>query len=108
MTTSKQVPAAERPKPPAAGKGRKKGTPNKATKALKDAILLAAETVGQDGKGKDGLVGYCKRLAFDEPKAFSTLLGKVLPIQIAGDAANPIAHVHRIERVIVRAADRDG
>ncbi|ULJ74557.1 hypothetical protein L2W42_21240 (plasmid) [Rhizobium gallicum] len=43
---SKQVKSAA--KPPAAGKGRVKGTPNKTTALLKDAIIKAAETVGED------------------------------------------------------------
>ena len=64
--------------------GRKKGTPNKTTALLKEAILLAAEGVGEDGKGKGGLTGYCRFLATAEPKAFATLLGRVLPTQIEG------------------------
>lgn len=59
--------------------GRKKGVPNKTTQALKDAILLAAAKVGKDGEGEGGLIGYCERLAFHEPKAFCALLGRVLP-----------------------------
>lgn len=70
--------------------GRQKGTPNKTTKALKDAILLAAETEGQDGKGKDGLVGYLRRVAQEDVKAFSALLGKVLPLQIANEGGQPL------------------
>jgi len=72
-------------RPPNAGKGRKKGTPNKTTAALKDAILMAAEMKGEDGEGKDGLVGYCAFLAKEEPRAFATLLGRVLPMQITGN-----------------------
>lgn len=63
--------------------GRKSGTPNKNTKILKDAILMAAELSGEDKNGKDGLVGYCKNLADNEPKAFASLLGRVLPTQMA-------------------------
>lgn len=82
MPTNKQERSIR--KPPAAGMGRVKGTPNKATKLLKDAILMAAELSGYDQKGKAGLVGYCRRLADDEPRAFAGLLGKVLPIQVTG------------------------
>jgi hypothetical protein len=46
--------------------GRKKGTPNKTTAVLKEAILLAAEQTGEDGKGKDGLVGYLRHVAEKE------------------------------------------
>lgn len=70
--------------------GRAKGTPNKTTKALKDAILMAAEATGCDGKGKDGLVGYLKHVAASDVKAFSMLLGKVLPMQITGENDGPL------------------
>lgn len=66
------------------GAGRKKGVPNKLTTSLKDAILGAGADVGQDGKGKDGLRGYLRHVASSDVKAYSALLGKVLPMQIAG------------------------
>lgn len=65
--------------------GRKKGVPNKSTQKLKDAILTAAELAGSDGQGTDGLIGYCKFLAIKEPKAFSSLLGRVLPQDVKHD-----------------------
>lgn len=60
--------------------GRAKGTPNKTTALLKDALLIAAEKAG----GKAGMVGYLTTQASDNPAAFLSLLGKVLPLQIAG------------------------
>ncbi len=66
--------------------GRQKGTPNKTTKLLKDAVLKAAEKAG----GKKGLIGYLHIQAIDNPGPFLALLGKVLPMQITGDAANPL------------------
>jgi hypothetical protein len=84
--------------------GRKKGTPNKTTKALKDAILLAAEEAGFDGQGQDGLVGYCKALAVNEPKAFCALLGRVLPLQVTGEDGGAL----RIETVIIDSAEQMG
>ncbi len=80
-------------KPPAAGKGRPKGSPNKTTALLKEAILEAAKSEGLDGNGKEGLVGYCRSLAKDHPTAFSTLLGKVLPTQVTDENGGPIALV---------------
>jgi len=65
--------------------GRPAGTLNKTTRALKEAILIAAEQVGEDGKGTDGLVGYLRRVATEDVKAFAGLLGKVLPMQITGE-----------------------
>lgn len=88
-------------KPPNAGKGRTKGTPNKTTALLKDAILKAAELSGNDKKGKDGLVGYLRRVADDDVKAFSGLLGKVLPMQIGGAHGEPLAP----RRVIIELDD---
>ena len=84
---------AEKRKPPAAGKGKKPGTLNKTTAVLKDAILLAAQNVGEDGKGKGGLTGYLQRLANQEPKAFSSLLARVLPMQVTGDGGGPVQFV---------------
>ena len=80
--------ANSNPKPPNAGKGRPKGASNKTTRILKEAILLAAETVGRDGHGGGKLTGYCESLARDEPRAFATLLGRVLPTQLEGEGAN--------------------
>ena len=64
-------------KPPAAGKGRPKGSPNKATKALKDMILGALDDAG----GQD----YLRRQSIENPTAFMTLIGKVLPTTINAD-----------------------
>ena len=65
--------------------GRARGTPNKTTALLKEAIIKAAEATGEDGNGKGRLTGYCKFLATSEPKAFAQLLGKVLPMQVTGE-----------------------
>lgn len=75
--------------------GRQKGTPNKTTALLKDAILSAAELAGD----REGMVGYLKRQAGENPAAFMSLLGKVLPMQVVGDDENPLRMVHRIELV---------
>ena len=66
------------------GPGRPKGLENKTTKLLKDVLIIAAEAVGSDGDGKDGLSGYCEDLARNEKKAFAALMGRLLPLQIQG------------------------
>jgi hypothetical protein len=63
--------------------GRKKGTPNKTTALLKDAILQAAKDAGDD-IGGNGLVSYLKAQASLNPGPFMALLGKVLPTQLEG------------------------
>lgn len=73
-----------------AGPGRPKGSQNKTTAALKDAILKAAELEGEDGTGKGKLTGYLRRVAREDVKAFSGLLGKVLPMQVTGDSGGPV------------------
>jgi hypothetical protein len=65
--------------------GRAKGTPNKTTALIKEAIIKAAEAVGEDMNGKGKLTGYCKFLARTEPKAFAQLLGRILPLQVTGE-----------------------
>lgn len=94
--TSASKPSA--PKAPKVGLdrskvGRKKGTPNKTTKLLKDAILKAAEKAG----GKGGLVAYLQMQARETPGPFLALLGKVLPMQIAGTLM--ISHEDALDRL---------
>ena len=60
--------------------GRQKGTLNKTTALLKDAILKAAEEAG----GEEGMVGYLVIQAKTNPQSFLPLLGKVLPMQVTG------------------------
>ena len=76
--------------------GRPKGSPNRTTALLKEAIIQAAELTGSDKAGRDGLVGYCQFLAKDEPKAFAQLLAKVLPMQVSGEDGGPVqVHIVR-------------
>jgi hypothetical protein len=77
--------------------GRKVGTPNKVSGKLKDAIIDAAEKAGDKG----GIVGYLEAQARANPGPFLALLGKVLPMQVAGDPDAPINH--KVEVVFVSA-----
>ena len=78
-------------------KGRKKGSKNKLTVALKEAILAAGEAAG----GEEGLVGYLTRLAVENSSAYASLLGKVLPMTLAPDSDGGKDAVLTFRRVIV-------
>jgi len=67
--------------PPNAGKGRKKGVPNKITKALKDMILEALAEAGG--------TAYLKKQAAKNPNAFLALVGRVLPLQVKEGGDDP-------------------
>lgn len=69
--------------------GRKKGTPNKVTGDLKSMILGAL-----DNKGG---IKYLEKQAEQNPTAFLTLVGKVLPMTVAGDPDNPVKTTITVE-----------
>jgi hypothetical protein len=86
---------ANRPQPKG---GSRKGAPNKATKELKEMILGALGAVGGQSYLEDRA---------NDPKtqqAFLSLIGKVLPLTIAGDPDAPLAFTV-IERRIVKAGN---
>lgn len=75
--------------------GRAKGTTNKLTADVKAMVLEALD--------KAGGVAYLLKQAQTNPNAFMTLVGKVLPLTLAGDPEHPL--VTAIERSIVRSKD---
>ena len=64
--------------------GRRRGTPNKNTTALKEAILYAFKAAG----GRK----YLSKLAKSDPKTFCRLLEKLLPAELKLDpeGATPV------------------
>jgi len=74
--------ASKGTRPPAAGKGRQKGVPNKLSRELRDMILLALDAA----RG----VEYLHRQADTSPAAFLTLLGKMLPTTLSGGDGSPL------------------
>jgi hypothetical protein len=73
--------------------GRQKGTTNKLTADVKAMILEALD--------KAGGVDYLLTQAQSNPNAFLTLVGKVLPMQLASDPDNPLTF-QVVERRIVK------
>jgi len=71
---NKKLSAAGKRLPPAAGKGRPKGVVNKLTASVKEAIEAAFQGAG----GAE----YLMRQAEENPVAFMTLLGKIIPSQV--------------------------
>lgn len=71
--------------------GRQKGVPNKMTGALKDMILQALANAGG--------VSYLQNQAKNNPTAFLSLVGRVLPLQIKDGGKEPqlpkpVVHEH--------------
>lgn len=62
--------------------GRAKGTTNKLTADVKAMVLQALDQAGG--------VKYLHTQALTNPNAFMTLVGKVLPLTVAGDKDNPL------------------
>lgn len=61
-------------RPPNAGKGRKKGVPNKTTAAIKDMLRQALDGAG----GVDYLIQQARK----NPGAFLSLVGKLIPHEV--------------------------
>jgi hypothetical protein len=78
--------------------GKPKGTPNKITVALREAILAAGEAAGGEG----GLTAYLTRLALENSSAYAGLLAKVLPTTLsAGESNGGVGVQMTFQRVIV-------
>ena len=57
--------------------GRKKGTPNKVTTTVKEALMESFQGLG----GKT----YLDTLSKTEPRAYATLLGKLIPTEVKAE-----------------------
>lgn len=69
--------------------GRLPRTPNKITRSLKEMIEQALKNAGG--------AQYLEQQAMENPAAFMALLGKILPLQVTGDAERPLIIVTRAE-----------
>jgi len=72
---------------PGAGPGRPKGVPNKTTRSAKEAIAAAAEALG----GAERLTAWALEDPSNERVFWGNIYPKLLPLQLQGDAQNPIA-----------------
>ena len=78
-------------------KGRPKGSANKVTRTVKDVIVQAADGLG----GPERLIAWVREDPKNEAAFWTSIYPKLLPLQLRGDAANPIRIIHRMERIIV-------
>ena len=72
------------------GKGRKKGVPNKVTADVKAMILEALS--------KAGGAEYLLKQSGENPAAFMTLIGKVLPMQVTGAGGDALKVVFTMSK----------
>jgi hypothetical protein len=68
------------------GQGRPKGAVSKVTQSAKEAIALAAESLG----GAERMVEWAKEDPANERVFWGTIYPKLLPLQVAGDPDNPL------------------
>jgi hypothetical protein len=98
------MPAPKGTRPPAAGKGRPKGAPNKLTCDIREMISAALN--------KAGGISYLVKQAESNPTAFLTLVGKIIPAQINATVdKRDVAELSRDELLALiaqRRADRRG
>jgi hypothetical protein len=79
--------------------GQNVGSLNDATKLLNEAILRAAELEGSDGAGKGKLVGFLRRVAKEDPRAFVKLLGTAFPLQAESSTDSVEVRYRTVEEV---------
>jgi hypothetical protein len=90
----------------------RKGKPNRMTRVLKEAMIMAAERIGENGRGRGGLVGYLQAQAREYPRTYLQVLAKLLPLDMQitalqlqlqananGGAMLPLPEVINIEEI---------
>jgi hypothetical protein len=83
--------------------GRQKGTPNVTTRMVQDAMLLAAEGLGEDGEGKNGVVGFYTMIGRNYPPVLAQSLAKLLPLQVAERAKEVPKKIYKTSEEISAA-----
>lgn len=82
VSDSVEETTTKRKKPPRAGMGRPKGAINKVQREIKEMILGALDKAGGES--------YLTMQAHDNPAAFMTLLGKVVPKDVKAEVTGAI------------------
>jgi hypothetical protein len=77
--------------------GRAAGVPNKLNRSIKEMIVGALSAAGGEN--------YLLRQAEQNPVAFMSLVGRVLPLQVTGDAPTAIQFVIRAPPAISSTAE---
>ncbi len=80
MAWPKGVPRLPQHKPTA--RGRPKGIPNKLSTDIKQMVVQALS--------EEGGVMYLREQARENPVAFMSLVGRVIPLQVTGEGGGPI------------------
>ncbi|MFZ6653802.1 hypothetical protein [Undibacterium sp. TJN19] len=99
MTETNIVDIAPKRKPPAAGRGRPKGSLNKTTLTVKDAIAKAGEELG----GALRLAEWAREDPANEKAFWTVLYLKLLPLQVSGAGENGEHLVSGIAIKLVKA-----
>lgn len=101
MADSKLVPTTAR-KPPNAGKGRKKGVPNKITASVKEAFELAFKNL----QNKPG--AKLDDWAEANPTDFYKIASKLIPSAVQAEVTGSVDHrITKIVREIVKPKSSD-
>ena len=75
--------------------GRQLGSGNKIPKLIKDCVVLAAELEGSNQHGKDGMIGFLRRVARDDITSFAGLLKAVMGHQIENNEEAQVEVTYR-------------
>lgn len=62
--------------------GRPKGSVNKVTKTIREAIIESFDAIGG--------AAWLKRLAEEDPKTYAMLIAKAMPTQVEGAGGGPV------------------
>ena len=93
MSEDSKVEGSAVRRPPNAGKGRVKGVPNKTTADVRNMLIASLDAVGGQA--------YLEKQAIDNPKAYLSLVSKVIPSevksQVTGSDGGPIQHAVRVK-----------